>query len=53
MKTETAKKIILELAEFYGITYTATMNEIAKYGKILFSDRVVEAYKVLTGLEVK
>lgn len=53
MKQETAKKVILKEAEFLGITYTATMNEIAKFGKMIFSDKAVQAYELLTGLKVQ
>lgn len=45
MKLETAKKVLLKECEFLGINLTVLLDDIQKYGRILFSDKVVEAFE--------
>ena len=44
MKLETAKKVLIKECDFLGIKLELLLLEIQKYGRMLFSERVCEAY---------
>lgn len=46
MKLSTAIKQLDSQAAWLGISGTELLKDIARHGKILYSDRVVEAYSV-------
>lgn len=46
MKLETAIKVLKEQSEFLGLNFSELLVDVAKYGKMLYSDKVVEALEV-------
>ena len=48
MKTMTAWKILQKESRFLGVNIIDLMKDIKKYGRLMYSDPVVEAYKVAT-----
>ena len=47
MKLETAIKQINKEAAFIGWTGQAIIQDIAKHGRMLYSERTMEAYRVI------
>ena len=47
MKLETAIKQIKKEAEFVGWTAPDIVRDIARYGRQLYSERTMEAYRVI------
>lgn len=47
MKIETAKKILIKECEFLGIQYELLIADIKKYGPMLYSQKVMEAFLTL------
>ena len=47
MKLETAIKQIKKEAEFVGWNVPDIVRDIAKYGRMLYSERTMEAYRVV------
>jgi len=47
MKLETALKQIRKESEFLGISAQAVINDVARYGRRIYSERTVEAYHVI------
>lgn len=46
MKLSTAIKVLDSQAAWLGLTGTQLLEDIARHGRILYSERVVEAYSV-------
>jgi hypothetical protein len=47
MKLETAIKQMKKEADFVGWTVPDIVRDIAKYGRMLYSERTMEAYRVI------
>jgi hypothetical protein len=47
MKTLTAMNVILKEAQFLGVSVVEVMKDVQKNGRMLYSDRVVEAVKII------
>lgn len=47
MKTETAIKIISKEAEFLGMPFLETLIDIKKNGRMMYSEKVVEAFNIV------
>jgi hypothetical protein len=47
MKTSTAMNVILKQALFLGMSVVDVMKDVQKNGRMIYSDRVVEAVKVI------
>jgi hypothetical protein len=47
MKLETAIKQMKKEADFVGWTVPDIVQDIAKYGRMLYSERTMEAYRVI------
>lgn len=47
MKTITAMQLIQKEARFLGMTVVEVMKDVQKHGRMIYSDRVVEAVKVI------
>jgi len=47
MKFETAINQIKKEAEFLGLEFSEVVADVQKYGKMLYSDRTVEAYRTI------
>lgn len=47
MKNQTAQKILLKECEFLGIKYELLIADIKKYGQMLYSQKVMEAFLTL------
>lgn len=47
MKTSTAMNVILKEALFLGMSIVDVMKDVQKHGRMIYSDRVVEAVKVI------
>lgn len=47
MKTMTAMKVIQKESRFLGLSMVDLMKDVQKYGRMLYSDRVIEAVKVV------
>lgn len=47
MKTQTAMNVILKEALFLGMGVVELMKDVRKQGRIMYSDRVVEAVNVI------
>ena len=48
MKTQTAVKVIQLEARFLGMSFVEVMKDIKEHGRMIYSERVVEAYKVVS-----
>ena len=44
MKLQTAKNILIKECDFLGIKLEVLLLDIQKYGRMLFSEKVCEAY---------
>lgn len=44
MKLETAKKVLIKECDFLGIKLEVLLADIQKYGRMLFSEKVCEAF---------
>ncbi len=47
MKTQTAMNVILKEALFLGMNVVEVMKDVKKQGRMVYSERVVEAVKVI------
>ena len=48
MKTMTAWQVLQKESRFLGVDIVDLLKDIKKHGRIMYSDPVVEAYKVAT-----
>jgi hypothetical protein len=47
MKTITAIQLIQKEARFLGMSIVEVMKDVEKHGRMMYSDRVVEAVRVI------
>ena len=47
MKIETAIKEIQKESDFQGLTFIEVLEDIQKYGKMLYSEKTMEAYQTV------
>jgi hypothetical protein len=47
MKTITAMQLIQKEARFLGMSIVEVMKDVEKHGRMMYSDRVVEAVRVI------
>lgn len=47
MKTQTAMNVILKEALFLGMNVVEVMKDVQKQGRMVYSERVVEAVKII------
>jgi hypothetical protein len=47
MKLETAIKQIKQESNFLGLTFAEVMADVQKYGRMVYSERTVEAHQVV------
>ena len=47
MKTLTAIQLLQKEARFLGMSLVAVMKDVQKHGRMVYSDRVVEAVKIV------
>ena len=47
MKTITAMSVIQKEARFLGMSIVEVMQDVQKHGRMMYSDRVVEAVRVI------
>lgn len=47
MKTQTAMNVILKEALFLGMNVVEVMKDVKKQGRMVYSERVVEAVKII------
>ena len=47
MKIATAFKQIQKESEFLGLTFREVVEDVQKYGRMVYSERTVEAYRTI------
>jgi len=47
MKITTAFKQIQKESEFLGLTFREVIEDVQKYGRMVYSERTVEAYRTI------
>jgi len=47
MKMATAFKQIQKESEFLGLTFREVIEDVQKYGRMVYSERTVEAYRTI------
>jgi len=47
MKMQTAIKQIQKEADFQGLTFVGVLEDIQKYGKMLYSEKTMDAYQTV------
>jgi hypothetical protein len=47
MKIATAFKQIQKESEFLGLTFREVIEDVQKYGRMVYSERTVEAYRTI------
>lgn len=47
MKTQTAMNVILKESLFLGMSIVEVMKDVQKNGRMLYSDRLVQAVKII------
>jgi hypothetical protein len=50
MKTQTAMNIIFKESQFLGMGIVEVMKDVLKNGRLMYSDRVVQAVQVIANI---